>query len=336
MNLTDQPAEIFIQQLTYLPFKDVISACQTNQRSLNYCTNPRYNMLWKRLIDSAFSDIYYYSDKLFEIWKSLNVVPDTYNYLVYTNLIKFLDPLTQLRIYFKQGDMESFNSKDFTDNQRILAYFLLGDKKNVEKHTSTKYYMMYLDVMNNKKVGQKDLNNMLIDMTNQGSILGVSMLLAKGADVHADNDWPLQIASGNGHLDLVKYLIKRGADIHGDDDYALVNAVSNNKIDVVKYLVDMGANIETDDNGPVRLASINGYLDILRFLVENGADVVEDEWPFMNAVKNCELETAEYLASVGAYVYYSPSQIKNIRIQCDDDMADFLEELMKETQSGQN
>lgn len=63
MDLTTQPIDLFITQLTYLPFKDVKSLCSSNKKSFDYCTNPKYNNNWKKLIDDTFGNIDDYQNK---------------------------------------------------------------------------------------------------------------------------------------------------------------------------------------------------------------------------------------------------------------------------------
>ena len=136
--LSRLPVDLFIQQITYLPFDDVISVCQANTILYNYCNNPNYNNNWKILIDNAFSGIYAYKDYLNKIWKDLNYDEGIYNYLVYTQLVKFLDPMTQLVIYYKQNDMKSFNSGKYTNIRRFLAMFLLGKKDKIKDYLRKK------------------------------------------------------------------------------------------------------------------------------------------------------------------------------------------------------
>ncbi|AQN68735.1 ankyrin repeat protein [Saudi moumouvirus] len=47
-----------------------------------------------------------------------------------------------------------------------------------------------------------------------------------------------------GHLDVVKYLIKNGADVHANNDRALELASECDYKKIVKYLIKNGANPE--------------------------------------------------------------------------------------------
>ena len=106
--LSQMNVDVFIQSITYLPFQDVVSVCSANKTLHSYCNDPRYNKKWKRLIDNTFGKVYDYQNKLQQIWNKLGYKQPTYNYLVYTQLVKLLDPVTQAMIYYRQGDMDSF------------------------------------------------------------------------------------------------------------------------------------------------------------------------------------------------------------------------------------
>ena len=65
------------------------------------------------------------------VWKRLNLPVNTYNYLVYTQLINFLDNITQLMIYHRQGDGDNFKSDKYDMRERFLALFLLRRKDEI-------------------------------------------------------------------------------------------------------------------------------------------------------------------------------------------------------------
>ena len=111
----------FIKEITYLPFDKVITICQSNPDYISYCNDSKYNNQWKLLIDNTFSSIYEYDDKLKQIWNDLNTGDNVYNYLIYTQLVHLLDPITQLKIYYRQGDIKSFDDNKFTDLQRYFS-----------------------------------------------------------------------------------------------------------------------------------------------------------------------------------------------------------------------
>lgn len=333
MNLTDQPAEIFIRQITYLPFRDVISACQTNARSLHYCTHSKYSKLWKKLIDNTFRDTFGYSEHLKRIWDDLDVPEGTYNYLVYVTLVKLLDPVTQLRIYYKQGDMKSFESEIFNDVQRFLALALMRDPLAREylKNIYNPLYAPTLDLMDDRKTVY-DLNRLLEIFSKEGSPLGVSMILDmganiekagyplmlaseygnlgvvkhlvnRGADVHYDADAPLLIATQRGHLDIIKYLVSKGADIHAQDDLVLLWPSTNGRLDILKYFIEQGVDVDARFGLALSTAATKGYFNMVKYLISKGADVnIQNSQPLKLASYNGHLNIVQYLVEHGAEV----------------------------------
>ena len=173
--LSQLPVDVFIKNITYLPFGDVVSVCSANQKLRSYCNDPKYNNNWKNLIDNTFSHIYGYHDYLNKIWKDRNYNEGIYNYLVYTQLVKLLDPATQLMIYYKQGDMDSFDSDNFNNKQRLLAMFLLGEKDLIKKYSTLKSHELIhlIDILNNRKISQNKLDNMLIEIIKEGNVKGL-------------------------------------------------------------------------------------------------------------------------------------------------------------------
>ncbi len=133
------------QNITYLPFSDVSNICKSNTKLHGYCTDPRYKNNWKRLIDNTFGNtVSNYSEKLEKIWNKFGLNKDTYNYIVYTNLVKVLDPITQGMIYYKQGDTKSF--ENITQKRKFLSMFLIGKKELMKKYLpESDWYFNYND-----------------------------------------------------------------------------------------------------------------------------------------------------------------------------------------------
>ena len=99
----------------------------------------------------------------------------------------------------------------------------------------------------------------------------IQLLLERGADIHAGNDYALRWASKNGHIEIVRVLLGNGANVHAKDNYALKWASVQNHPDVVRLLLENGADVHADDNAALRWSSKVGHVDIVRILLEYGA-----------------------------------------------------------------
>jgi hypothetical protein len=106
----------------------------------------------------------------------------------------------------------------------------------------------------------------------------VKVLLAAGADVHADNDYALQWACENGHTETVKVLLDAGADVHADNDYALRWASNYGHTETVKVLLAAGADVHAQDDYALRWASEHGHTETVKVLLAAGADVHALRW----------------------------------------------------------
>lgn len=194
------PVDLFIQQITYLPFDEVTNLCQVNTKFHKYCTNAKYANNWRLLIKNTFSQLDDYETNLEELLKKYG----GYNYQVYTNFVKTLDPVTQAMIYYKQGDMKSFEKMDIII--RFLAMFLIGNKKGMEKY---KYYPIpsgtFFKIINKSLViSKRELYDAMSTMIQRGSLAGVKYLVKEGALVDKNN--MIQLANIYGKRNIVKYL----------------------------------------------------------------------------------------------------------------------------------
>jgi ankyrin repeat protein len=118
------------------------------------------------------------------------------------------------------------------------------------------------------KQEQKQLDDKLIEASENGHIDVVRELLAAGADVHAYDDHALRWSSENGHVDVVKVLLDAGANVHANNDLALRWASYSGHVDVVKVLLAAGANLHADDDCALRWASRNSHVDVVLALAE--------------------------------------------------------------------
>ena len=91
--------DLFMNQLTYLPFKDVVSLCQTNMKYHRYCTNPEYNTRWKALVKDTFGNVSNFEEKLERIWKELGLEKDTYNYYEESDNLFFFNVPSRLFLH---------------------------------------------------------------------------------------------------------------------------------------------------------------------------------------------------------------------------------------------
>ena len=190
-----------------------------NGKLHNYCTNPKYRLYWKRLIDSAYSRIPDYESKLVEVRKVLGLDPDTYNYQVYTKLVTFLDPITQLHLYLRQGDIESFN--------RVLSNLIQHYKQEYDYSDDSDYEYVVI-----YKAIDKGYLNIVKHFVEQGKNMNTRAFPVLGRAV-----W-------NGNLEIVKYLVE---DVGINDLYLFSKLARMAKKDgyesIFNYFIEKGANI---------------------------------------------------------------------------------------------
>ncbi len=169
--MEELPIDVFIQEITYLPFTDVISLCSVNSKLHDYCTNIKYNNNWKTLIDNTYSSVPGYLHMLELVWNRYGQ-RNIYNYMIYTDLIKTLNADTRLTIYYRQGDMKSFGDPIYTDSMRI---------KVLNKFLGRSIYGM-LDLEGNFKIVENNRSKMcqsytkadLLNLTRQLAIVSYS------------------------------------------------------------------------------------------------------------------------------------------------------------------
>ena len=151
-----------------------------------------------------------------------------------------------------------------------------------------------------------EANALLIGAAEKGLVSDVQSALAAGADAHADDDYALNLASYNGHTEVIKILIEAGADVHADDDYALRMASNNGHAELVKILIDVGADIHALDDHALAIANRKEHAETVKILIEAGRwdEKCDDGCTYFERFKG-NYPDEKLINQVEKYVYYS-------------------------------
>mgnify|MGYP002623484910 CR=1 FL=1 len=81
------------------------------------------------------------------------------------------------------------------------------------------------------------LDESLIEASRRNDLPAVKYLLSLGADIHTEDDYPLRVAAGEGHLEMVKFLVENGATVarKGYSTAPFLATIGGHR-DVVRYL----------------------------------------------------------------------------------------------------
>lgn len=217
--LSQLPIELFMTQITYLPATEVDKICTINKKLHNYCTSSQYMLYWKNLIDAAYSRIPNYKSKLVEVRKVLGLEPDTYNYQIYTRFVTLIDPITQLHIYLRQKDMDSFN--------RVLSNLIQQYKQEYD-YSNDSYYE-YIVIY---KAIDKGYLNIVKYFADHGKNMNTNLFPV------------LARATWNGNLEIVKYLVEEvGVNDPFLFDVLATSAKKEGYVSVSDYLIKRGATL---------------------------------------------------------------------------------------------
>jgi ankyrin repeat protein len=117
-----------------------------------------------------------------------------------------------------------------------------------------------------------DTDDSLICSTNSYSV--VQLLVAKGADVCARNNLPLQLAAARGDYTVAKFLILSGADPRAFDCLAFWIALERGHTSIARFLFNLGG-VDLSVRASRAISSIidAGYYFSLEFLLSKGVDV---------------------------------------------------------------
>ena len=164
------------------------------------------------------------------------------------------------------------------------------------------FFIFLLGILPIQAICEQSLENQLADSVVRCDFDNVKSLIAKGADINAQNtywsdisDSILMLTSGfefgerrvlicaeeEAHirLDIAKFLIEKGADINAKNKYnqtALIWAAYKGDIDMIELLIEKGANIgDKDIYGIDALleATRQGRLEAVKTLIKHKADI---------------------------------------------------------------
>lgn len=139
----------------------------------------------------------------------------------------------------------------------------------------------------------------------------VKVLVEHGVDVNISQppseDSPIQIASQNHSIEIIKYLHKHGANLNTKGLSPLHYACIDQDIESVKYLLEQGADIHArtcSDTTSLHISCRQGDLEIVKLLSKNGADIHakddEERTPMHYACSSGNLELIKFLFDLGA------------------------------------
>jgi ankyrin repeat protein len=123
-------------------------------------------------------------------------------------------------------------------------------------------------LQNGANVHAKD-GEALISASGNAKGPGPDQMLLMSQEV--SSDLPFPPVSKQETAEVLQLLLQHGADVHADGDYALRLASANGHVDVVRLLIQHGADANVNGGAAYHLASFNGHVDVMRLLEQHGA-----------------------------------------------------------------
>lgn len=94
------------------------------------------------------------------------------------------------------------------------------------------------------------------------------LLIDHGADVRANNDYALGKTIVNDRLDAYCFLVNHGA-VNDAIDWSLQVAAGNGNVQMAKLFIDLGANIHANNDLALQYAIENGHSDMVQYIINN-------------------------------------------------------------------
>lgn len=171
----------------------------------------------------------------------------------------------------------------------------------------------------------EDYGSPLQKASKNGYLSIVKELLKSGANVNLGekHEPPLTMACAEGHLKVVKELVKAGADVNLVKEITtpLTVACLNGHSDVVEELLIAKANVNLGDGdaSPLEIASYKGHYNIIKLLIKAGANVnliYEHNSPLIAACQGMDLTTIQELLQSGANVNLNVEEETPLKAAC--------------------
>lgn len=122
----------------------------------------------------------------------------------------------------------------------------------------------------------------------------VKYFLEQGANVNAGNSEPLIQSARDGYTAIVELLIEHGARINARNNDALVWAATGGHAKIVDTLLENGADINAQEREAVLWAARNGHNDVIDVFLKRGIDIFDQkECPISEAIYNNHLSVAQ-------------------------------------------
>jgi len=112
----------------------------------------------------------------------------------------------------------------------------------------------------------------VISACSKGNLTKLKKILKNNPDIDISlcNELAFKVASGHGHLNIVKFLLKYKINISIDDEAAFIWAACNGHLHILEFLLEQKPDIDISiKNGQAfKYTVVNGHFLIIKFLLK--------------------------------------------------------------------